>query len=269
MYKIFVLLFCAFALLGVTSCQEHLDIDNHVKSQDTNASASRIEEIIQQARQGKAEAYEALAMCYREGDGVRQSNLNMMTMYMLSCRKKGKDIAEFIEVLDENHPIRLLIDVLDNPRIENAPQESVKKLRSVSPADALIYDAIYALECKNDPTASEELLKEAVNKGSDMACLIQLALYKHLGYNDKYEYCLYEYADRLPVINIVLGDLCMKDSCEGHFQQAVKYYKIADNHGMLTPRGARNLSAAYRMLESEGKMKCNSKEMERLTVLAQ
>lgn len=203
-------------------------------------------------------------MCYREGDGVRQSNLNMMTMYMLSCRKKGKDIAEFIEALDESHPIRLLIDVLNNPRIENAPQESVKKLRSVSPTDALIYDAIYALECKNDPTASEELLREAVNKGSDMACLIQLALYKHLGYNDKYEY-----ADRFPVINIALGDLCMKDSCEGHFQQAIKYYKIADNHGMLTPRGARNLSAAYRMLESEGKMKCNSKEMERLTVLAQ
>lgn len=58
---------------------------------------------------------------------------------------KYKDI---IKSLDENHLLRLLIDMLDHARVKDIPQETVVKLRNVSPADAMIYDAIYAFECK-------------------------------------------------------------------------------------------------------------------------
>lgn len=269
MYKIFFLFCFSFALLFATSCQEYLDIENDVVSQSRTTPDPKIEMLIQQARQGKTEAYDALAVCYRDGDGVRQSLFNMMTMYSLSCKKSGKNLENVIRSLGENNPLCLLIDVLDHSHVEDIPQESVVKLREVSPADAMIYDAFYALKCKNDTVASEDLLKEAAKQGSDLACVIQLALYQHLGYNDKYEYYLHEYADRYPVVNVLLGDLYMKDISDENLQKAVMCYTAADRYGMLTAGGARRLSKAYRMLESEGKMKCNSKEMERLANLAQ
>lgn len=60
----------------------------------------------------------------------------------------------------------------------------------------------------------------------------------------------------------------MRDDSEWHWEQAVKYYTFADNNGMLTEGGALALSSVYRMLEKEGKMKCDPKEMVRLEVLA-
>ena len=123
MQKIFVLICYAFVLLCNTSCEEYMDIQNIPISQDTIQLDPKIEKLISQARQGEVKAYNALAVCYRDGDGVKQSVFNMMTMYMLSCEKSGKDIEDVIDSLDENHPIRLLTDVLDHSYFENVPQE--------------------------------------------------------------------------------------------------------------------------------------------------
>lgn len=125
-----------------------MDIEYCPISQDVNVPNPKIEKLIQQARLGEIEAYDALAVCYRNGDGVKQSVFNMMTMYALSCKKSGKNIKDIIKSLDENHLLRLLIDMLDHARVKDIPQETVVKLRNVSPADAMIYDAIYAFECK-------------------------------------------------------------------------------------------------------------------------
>ncbi len=269
MQKIFFILCCAFILLCGTSCEGHMDIENSPVSQETITPDPRIEKLIQQARLGEIEAYDALAVCYRDGDGVKQSVFNMMTMYMLSCDRSGKDIEDVIKSLDENHPLRALTDVLDHPRVEDIPQEAVTKLRNVSPADAIIYDAIYAFECMNDTLASQQLLKDAEAKGSDMACVLQVLLYEELENQEQYEQSLHKYADRFPVLYVKLGDLSMRDDSEENWEQAVKYYTLADNNGMLTERGALALSSAYRMLEKEGKMKCDPQEIARLEALAQ
>lgn len=67
-----------------------MDIEYCPISQDVNVPNPKIEKLIQQARLGEIEAYDALAVCYRNGDGVKQSVFNMMTMYALSCKKSGK-----------------------------------------------------------------------------------------------------------------------------------------------------------------------------------
>lgn len=269
MQKIYIILCCALVLLFGTSCEEHMDVVNSPMSQDVITPNPKIEKLVQQARQGEVEAYDALAVCYRDGDGVKQSVVNMMTMYMLSCDKSGKDIEDLIKSLDENHPLRALTDVLDYPRIEDVPQEAVAKLRQISPADAMIYDAIGAIECRNDTLASQQLLKEAAAKGSDIACVLQILLYEELENQEQYKQSLHKYADRFPVLYVKLGDLSMRDESEGHWEQAAKYYTLADNNGMLTKRGALALSSAYRMLEKEGKMKCDPQEIARLETLAQ
>lgn len=269
MQKIFYMLCCALVLLCGTSCEEHMDIENRSIPQEVVTPNPKIEKLIQRARQGEIEAYDALAVCYRDGDGVKKSLFNMMTMYMLSCKKSGKDIENIIKSLDENNPLRLLTEVLNHVRIGEAPQEAVARLRSVSPADAMIYDAIYAFECMNDTLASQQLLKEAEAKGSDIACVLQILLYEELENQELYKQSLHKYADRFPVLYVKLGDLSMCDESEGHWEQAAKYYTIADNNGMLTKRGARALSSAFRMLEKEGKIKCDPQEMARLEALAQ
>ena len=265
MQKIFILLCCALALVCHTSCERYTDIENDLGTQDAIKPDSKVVELIQRARQGEAEAYDALAACYRDGDGVKQSMFNMMSMYMLSCKKSGRNINDVLKPLDPHHPLRLLMNVLDHVRIEDASPEQIAELRSVSPADALIYDAIYALECENDSIASEQLFQEAEAKGSEMACVLHISLYEHLGDMEKCEQALHRYAERFPILHVKLGNLSLEKE---HWEQAVVYYSAADRHGMLTARGARGLSNAYARLEAEGKMKCDRQEMARLKVLS-
>lgn len=86
-----------------------------------------------------------------------------------------------------------------------------------------------------------------------MACILQIFLYEELDNQELYEQSLHKYADRFPVLYVKLGELSMRDDSEGHWEQAVKYYTLADNNGMLTEEGALALSSVYRMLEKEGK----------------
>ena len=269
MQRIFIVLFCATGLLFGTSCAERLDIESSNGSEDVSTTDPKIEKLIQRARHGEVAAYEALAVCYRDGDGVRQSLCNRMMMSAFSCNRSGKDIEDFAYSLDENDPFRLLVEVLDYVRVEDVSQEAVDRLRRVSPADAMIYDALYALEYRKDTLSSQLLLNEAVAKGSDVACVIQIIFYEELGCQEQYERSLHEYADRVPILYVELGELSLQSDSDGHLEQAVKYYTLADSYGMLSARGALGLSTAYRMLEEEGKMKCDPQEMKRLEVLAQ
>lgn len=268
MKKVVMLFGCAFALLCGTSCERDMEIERTFVSSNEVTCDEKIERLVQQVRMGDVESYDTLAACYRDGEGVKQSYLNMLTMYTLASRRKGRSIKEVINSLDADNPLRLFIDVLDRYRPGDVPQSVIDKLKSVSPADVFVYDAICAIDCDNDTIASERLLKEAEVQGSEMACILQVGLYHYLGYKEKYKQSLIKFAERFPVLYVRLGDLYMEDTCEGHWEQAVRYYILADYYGMLTIQGARNLSTAYRMLEQAGKIKCNQQEMERLEILA-
>ena len=152
-----MLLCCAFMLFHGTSCESIVEIQNSDISQGAVTPNSRVAQFVQQARMGQVEAYDSLALCYRDGNGVRKSYTNMMILYLLTGQIKGNDIKDMIKAVSRDQSFPLLIDVLDYSRIENVPQEAVAKLRSVSPADALLFDAIYALECENDTAKSERL----------------------------------------------------------------------------------------------------------------
>lgn len=268
MKKIFTILCCIVALLSNTSCEQYTKVEKCSVSQENTKPNPKIQRLIQQTRMGEVKAYDTLAVCYRDGDGIKQSSFNMMSMYMLSCTRSGKDINDVLEQFDANHPFRLLTEILDHVHVDKILQETVAKLRSISPADAMIYDAICAIEHRNDTIAAEQLLREAEIKGSEMACILQVLLYDKLGNRDKYEQYLLRFASRFPILYIKLRDLYMQADQEGHLQQAIEYYKCVDNSGMLTAQGARELLSAYRSLENDGKITCDEKEMKRLETLA-
>ncbi len=269
MRKMFVLLCGIFMALCHISCEESLDMMENSASQERDTPSPKVERLIQQAREGRPEAYEALAMCYRDGDGVRQSDFNMLVMYMLFCEKSGGKVhvEDFIEQLDANHRLRLLTKVLDHKPLSAVPQETIANLRRVSPADALLYEGACAYECEEDTLAAEHFFAEAVARGSEIGRILQVALYKKLKNHEKYEHYLHKYAAKFPLFYALLGDMSMKDESPGYLQRAVEYYLQADKQGMLPREGARRLAAAYRLLEQEGKMKCDEKEMARLNAL--
>lgn len=267
MRKILILLCCAAMLFNGTSCENGIEVQNSDISQGAVNPSCRVAQFIQQVRMGQTEAYDSLALCYRDGEGVRKSCANMMFMYMFSGKLKGNDIKDIMEAMKQDRIFPLLIDVLDHRRIEDVPREAVEKLRRVSPADALIFDAVYALECENDTAKSEQLFIDAAAQGSDMAPVLHTVMYQNLKCPEKYEQNLCKYAEKYPIMYVELGNISMQENDEEHWMKAVEYYNLADQCGMLTPRGARNLSIAYRLLEKAGKMKCDPKEMARLEML--
>ena len=78
-----------------------MDLENPSVEMKTRAVDQRVQNLIQQARQGDVEAYNSLALCYRDGDGVEKSWLNMTCMYAIYCQKTGGDIEDVIELLEE------------------------------------------------------------------------------------------------------------------------------------------------------------------------
>ena len=102
MNRLFTILCMVSLLVLHTSCNDSvMDIESPSVELKTRAVDQRVQNLIQQARQGDVEAYNSLALCYRDGDGVEKSWLNMLCMYAIYSQKTGGDIENIIELFDE------------------------------------------------------------------------------------------------------------------------------------------------------------------------
>lgn len=233
-------------------------------------SKPEIGNLVQQARNGSVEAYETLAACYRDGNGLPQNCYNMLMMYRLASKRTGGDVLEILETLDEEHPFRLLIEILNYREIDQVPSELVERLRRVSAVDAQVFDAICTVELGKDPKAALRLLKQAADEGSEMACIFQTLVLDHMNDTKGYRRALRRYAKQFPSLNVQLGDSYLTDTADKkELLQAVKYYRRADFHGMLTGTDARNLLSACTRLEAiMNKTICDETDRARLECLS-
>lgn len=231
---------------------------------------SEIRKLVRQARNGSVEAYETLAACYRDGNGLPQSYFNMFMTYRLACKKTGRDVLEILETLDEKHPFRLLIEMLNHREIERIPPESVERLRKVSPADARVFDAICTVELGKDPKAALCLLKQAEAEGSEMACIFHTLVLDHTNDTEGYRKALRRYAKQFPSLYIQLGESYLTDTADKkELRQAAKYYRRADLRGMLSGTDARNLlSICFRLETCTNRTVCDDAERARLEFLS-
>ena len=233
-------------------------------------SKPEIRKLIRQARNGSVEAYETLAACYRDGNGLPQSYFNMFMMYRLACKKTGRDVLEILETLDEEHPFRLLIEILNHKEIDRVPSELVERLRKASPADGHIFDAICSVELGKDPKAALRLLKQAEAEGSEMACIFQMLVLDQMNAPSGYRKALHHHAKRFPSLYIQLGESYRTDTADKkELRQVVKYYCRADLRGMLSGTDARKLLSACSRLEAiTNKAICDPAERTRLELLS-
>ena len=255
-----MLLFCAGALALSTSCNDDFtEINTPSATMHTRAEGQRAESLIQQARAGDSEAYKALALCYRDGDGVKKSWCNMMFSYLIYCEKTGKDFKNIEEIVGEGHPYLLIVRTIDKPIAHLTAKENIAELAQIAPAEARAIEAIKGSrkieQALNRPDI-REALRRAEAEGSETAAML-LAFYlidKERSEEEKAE--LIRIADKYPYLYQLVDreyiDDCMDGSNIDKLQEMVDYYYRADAHAMLTPAHAGKLCVMRKRLEEAG-----------------
>ena len=259
-------------LLFHTSCNEGvMELGGSGVEQETRVTEEKVQNLIQQARYGDADAYNSLALCYRDGDGVDRSYFNMLYMYANYCKKTGNEIDKAVELFEEGSPFRLITEILVSDLDENT-LEKIEQLMTYSPTEAKAINAAMDILSDKDTIQALTVICEAENEGSELAALIQLAYYKEKERKDDYEQCLIRLVEKYPFLNLQIGKLYVERYWESKdfsdIQKAMEYYYKADAYAMLTPRYACGLISIYKHFGKKGLLSCDEHEMERLKNIA-
>lgn len=264
---------CALVLLTCSaSCQDSATgLDYKNIDLNTSTANQKYNDLLQRARTGDADAYKTLAICYRDGDGVEKSWVNMICMYIGYCKKTGENPNNAMELFRHGHPLGRVVEIL-NSFIDEKALEELDQVEMYIPAEVKTIKAINGKLCKEIPDSTLGIIREAENEGSELAALIQIIYYEESGRKNDYEQCLIRLADKYPFLNLKLGELweekhrMSKDVKD--LQKSIEYYYKADASGMLTSKHACNLIDLYQQYDHSDLFHCDEQELQRLKVLA-
>ena len=249
-----------------------MDIESPSVEMKTRTVDQRVQNLIQQARQGDVEAYNSLALCYRDGDGVEKSWFNMMCMYAIYSQRTGGDVEDIIELFEEGHPFRLLFEIVDSPSFNEKVEAKLEQLRQLAPAEAKAIDAAKRAFTMDEATVAMNVFREAEDEGSELAVIFQAIYYDEAKDKTGQEECLTRIAEKYPFFNLLLGESYVKkyDECEdfSYIQKAIEYYYKADEYGMLIPKYANALWGMYDYFGQKGMLEYDEQEIERLKILS-
>lgn len=273
MNRLFTILCMASLLVFHTSCNDSvMDLESPSAEMKTRTVDQRVQNLIQQARQGDVEAYKSLALCYRDGDGVEKSWLNMLCMYAIYSQKTGGDIENVVELFDEGHPFRLLFEIMDSPSFNEEVEAKLEQLKQSAPAEAKGIEAAKKAFSMEEATSALSTIREAENEGSELAVIFQAIYYDEAKDKTGQEECLTRIADKYPFFNLLLGESYArkygKTEDFSYIQKAIECYYKADAHGMLIPKYANALWGMYDYFGQKGMLEYDEQEVERLKVLA-
>ena len=273
MNRLFTILCMASLLVFHTSCNESvMDLESPSVEMKTRAVDQIVQNLIQQARQGNVEAYNSLALCYRDGDGVEKSWLNMLCMYAIYSQKPGGDIENVVELFDEGDPFRLLFEIMDSPSFNEEVEAKLEQLKQSAPAEAKAIEAAKKAFSMEEATSALSTIREAENEGSELAVIFQAIYYDEAKDKTGQEECLTRIADKYPFFNLLLGESYARKYGEtedfSYIQKAIECYYKADAHGMLIPKYANALWGMYDYFGQKGMLEYDEQEVERLKVLA-
>ena len=273
MNRLFTILCMVSLLVSHTSCNDSvMDLESPSVEMKTRAVDQIVQNLIQQARQGDVEAYKSLALCYRDGDGLEKSWLNMLCMYAIYSQKTGGDIENVVELFDEGHPFRLLFEIMDSPSFNEEVEAKLEQLKQSAPAEAKAIEVAKKAFSMEEATSALSTIREAENEGSELAVIFQAIYYDEAKDKTGQEECLTRIADKYPFFNLLLGESYARKYGEtedfSYIQKAIECYYKADAHGMLIPKYANALWGMYDYFGQKGMLEYDEQEVERLKVLA-
>ena len=273
MNRLFTILCMVTMLVFHTSCNDSvMDIESPSVELKTRAVDQRVQNLIQQARLGDVEAYNSLALCYRDGDGVEQSWLNMICMYAIYCQKTGGDIEHVIELLEEGNPFRLIFEIVEMPCSNEDIETKMDQLRQSAPAEAKAVEAAKKVFSIEEAKSALSIIREAESEGSELAAMLQVIYYDETKDKTGQEECMIRIAEKYPFFNLMLGESYVMKYNENedfsYIQKAIECYYKADAYGMLIPKYASALWGMYDYFGQKGMLEYDEQEIERLKVLA-
>lgn len=273
MNRLFSILCIISLVLLYTSCRESVvDLESPIVELESFAIERRVRDYIQRARQGDVEAYKSLALCYRDGNGVEKSWLNMICMYSTYCQKTGGDIEDIIGLLDEGHTFRLLFEIMNSSPTNEDIEERLEQLKQLAPADAKAILAAKMVFSTEEDTAAMEIIREAEDEGSELAVVLQAIYYDEVQDKTGQEECLARIASEYPFFYLQLGESYIRKYDESkdfsYIQKAIECYYKADSYAMLIPKYANTLLKIYDYFGQKGMLEYNEQEVERLKILA-
>lgn len=257
-----------------TSCNDNvMDMGSPGAEVESRADVQRVQGLVRQARQGDTEAYNSLALCYLDGDGVEKSWLNMACMYLIYSQKTGKDIEDIIGLFDEENTFRLLFEIIDSPSFNEEIEAKVDLLRQSAPAEAKAIEAAKMTISTEEAVKAISIFREAEAEGSELAVIFQAIYYDEMEEKSGQEAFLTRVAEKYPFFHLMLGESYVREYHEtedfSYIRKAVECYKKADAHGMLIPKYADALWSIYDYFGAKGMIEYDEKEVERLKVLAE
>ena len=263
---------CAIVLLMCNACQDNfIDLENQNGELTTRAADMKFLHLVKQARNGDADAYKSLAVCYRDGDGVEKSWLNMICMYANYCNKTGENFNNVVELFEEGHPFRKLTEILNSSYDRNALKE-LEQLEMYIPAEVKVIKTVGDMLSKEVPDSTLRVIQEAENEGSELAALFQIFYYEDNERTEEYEQCLERLSGKYPFLNLKIGEIYIDKYWESKdfsdIQKAMEYYYKADSYALLTPIYANGLISIHQHFGEKGMLSCDEQEMERLKNIA-
>lgn len=269
MNRLFTILCMVAVLVFHTSCSDSILVQESPSIEmKTPTMDQKVQNLIQQARQGNVEAYKSLALCYRDGDGVEQSLLNMVYMYNAYIQKSGRDIMDIIEDFDKEDPFGLILEMLYSNEIA---KEKMDQLRQSAPAEAKVLEVAKKIFSEEDLSSTLRTIREAEDEGSELAILFQTAYYELIEDDENLLKYLIRHAEKYPFLNSMIAYIYSKkfedDEDFSNIKKSIEYYYKADAYGMLNYKGAIALCELYGHYGKQGLLEYNEVEVERLKKL--
>lgn len=222
--------------------------ESELVKENANGSAE-INALVERARWGDGQAYLQLADCYRDGIGVKKNFLGMLAM-VEQARDHGviHSEKEYMTQIPDDNDIKRFFNLMDKSSSQLIEEKDsiMAQLATIESPDAHALFGVLCVE-SGDSVRGFEIIRDASERRSDFAALLN-ALPDWKGNIQPDKMKLEQLAERIPLAYNLLGKLSLKPDENGIIDErkVAYYYMKADEHALLSRRGARWLLAYHK-----------------------
>lgn len=224
-------------LLAMVSCTDNQFLDGNAGNLSELSSTNEVSALIEKARWGDGQAFVKLADCYRDGKGVKQDFVGMLTMLAQADEYGGiSNMEDYLKTLPEGSDFKFIFDAVDNYEKKKNEDEATAKLEQLiaegSPEGNAV-QGIMTIE-RGDTLEGLRLIEQAATAGSTFAELL-LCIPDWRGATNPDVEKLAALSDKIPFVNTILGKMYagFEDENLQNDQLAAHYFLKADEKACL------------------------------------